>query len=290
MLIRITDGMARAEISTLGAELQSLVMGGRELLWCRDPKFWDGTAMVLFPFIGRCCEDRYLLDGKSYPMGLHGFGWKKEFTVVEQEENRCVLELRDSPDTREIYPFAFALRVGFCLEGGELKVRFTVENQSDAPMPFALGWHPGFQLAGPPENYRVRFGADALEEVKIVTKCMVTGETAPMALEDGCLNLDRKLFTDSARIFRSPGEEAVLEDRAGKVLARVKFPGFANVALWQTLGSGAEFICIEPWLSRPGKFDMVEELGQDDKTVLAPGEKFFREIVVEQGNESKSVV
>ena len=280
MILSITDGMARAEISTLGAELQSLVIGGRELLWCRDPKIWDGTAMVLFPFIGRCCEDRYLLEGKSYPMGLHGFGWKTEFAVAEQNENSCILELTDSADTREVYPFAFRLRVGFCLEKGELTVRFTVENRSDVPMPFALGWHPGFQLAGPPENYRVRFGAEALEEVKIVTKCMVTGETAPMALEAGCLTLDRKLFTDSARVFRAPGEEAQLEDRDGNVLARLRFPGFANVALWQTLGSGAEFICMEPWLSRPGKFDTVEELGQDDKTVLSPGEVFRREITV----------
>ena len=281
MILSITDGMARAEISTLGAELRSLVMGGRELMWCRDPKFWDGSAMVLFPFIGRCCDDRYLLSGKEYPMGLHGFGWKSEFSVVEQKENSCVLELTDSPDTREIYPFAFTLKVGFFLEEGGLTVRFTVENRSDGPMPFALGWHPGFQLAGPPENYRVRFGADALEEVKIVTRCMVTGEIAPMPLEDGCLVLDRKLFTDSARVFRASGETAVVEDKAGNVLARLRFHGFANVTLWQTLGSGAEFICVEPWLSRPGKFDAVEELGQDEKTVLAPGEVFRREIRVQ---------
>jgi len=280
MILSITDGVNRAEISTLGAELRSLVIGGRELLWCRDPKIWDGTAMVLFPFIGRCCEDSYLLEGKQYTMGLHGFGWKSEFTVAEQTQRGCTLELTDSPETRENYPFAFCLRVGFALEEGQLKVSFTVENRSERPMPFALGWHPGFQLEGPPENYRVRFDAPELEEVKIVTKCMVTGETALMALEKGCLTLDRELFTNSARVFRAPGNEAAVEDRAGNTLARVKFPGFANVALWQTLGSGAEFICVEPWLSRPGKFDAVEELGEDDKTVLSPGEVFRREIRV----------
>ena len=280
MMISITDGKARAEISTLGAELRSLVMEGRELLWCRDPKFWDGSAMVLFPFIGRCCQDTYLLGGKAYTMGLHGFGWKSEFTVAEQGENFCVLELTDSPETRENYPFAFCLQVGFALEDGQLTVSFRVENRSEKAMPFALGWHPGFQLAGAPEDYRVRFDAPELEEVKIVTKCLVTGETAPMALEDGCLNLDRKLFADSARVFRGPKETASLEDNRGNVLARIRFPGFTNVTLWQTLGSGAEFICIEPWLTRPGKFDTVEELGEDEKTVLAPGEVFHREIMV----------
>ena len=280
MIISITDGKARAEISTLGAELRSLVMGGRERLWCRDPKFWDGSAMVLFPFIGRCCDDRYLLEGKSYTMGLHGFGWKSEFSVAEQGENFCVLELTDSPETRENYPFAFCLRVGFFLEAEQLKVSFAVENRSEKAMPFALGWHPGFQLAGAPENYRVRFDVPELEEIKIVTRCMVTGEYAPMVLEDGCVVLDRKLFTDSARLFRAPTDTASLEDREGNVLAKLRFPGFSNVALWQTLGSGAEFICIEPWLSRPGKFDTVEELGTDDKTVLAPGEVFTREIMV----------
>ena len=280
MILSITDGGNRAEISTLGAELRSLVIGGRELLWCRDPRIWDGSAMVLFPFIGRCCGDSYTLAGKTYTMGLHGFGWKSEFSVAEQGENRCLLELTDSPETRENYPFAFRLRVGFALENGRLTVSFRVENRSEAPMPFALGWHPGFQLGGAPENYRVRFDAPELEEVKIVTNCLVTGETAPMALSDGCLTLNRELFTDSARVFRAPGDTASVEDAQGNVLARLRFPGFSNVTLWQTLGSGAEFICVEPWLSRPGKFDTVEELGTDDKTVLAPGAVFQREIAV----------
>ena len=278
MILSITDGINKAEISTYGAELRSLVLGGRELLWCRDPKIWDGSAMVLFPFIGRCCNDAYNLEGKTYTMGLHGFGWKSEFAVAEQSKSRCVLELRDSAETRENYPFAFCLRVGFQLEEGELTVSFAVENRSKKAMPFALGWHPGFRLEGPPEHYRVRFGAEELEEIKIVTKCMVTGETAPMALEAGCLNLDRKLFTDSARVFRAPADTASVEDAHGKVLATIRYPGFENVTLWQTLGSGAEFICVEPWLSRPGKFDAVEELGNDDKPVLAPGEILHREI------------
>ena len=280
MLITISDGITQAEISTLGAELRSLRLGGRELLWCRDPKIWDGSAMVLFPFIGRCHGDSYLLNGKPYPMGLHGFGWKKEFVLAEQGRSNCVLELTDSADTREVYPFSFTLQVEFSLEQAQLRIRFTVKNRSSVPMPFALGWHPGFQLEGPPEHYRVRFGARSLEEVKIVTKCMVTGETAPMPLEDGGLVLDRKLFLHSARVFRAPGEEATVEDWEGNVLARLTFPGFANVALWQTLGSGAEFICVDPWLTRPGRFDVAEELGADDKTILAPGEVFRREIFV----------
>lgn len=280
MILSITDGANKAEISTCGAELQSLTVGGRELLWCRDPKLWDGSAMVLFPFIGRCCADTYRLAGNSYTMGLHGFGWKSEFSVAEQSESRCVLELKDCAGTRENYPFAFCLRVGFVLEQGQLTVSFSVENRSDREMPFALGWHPGFQLAGPPEGYRVRFGGEELEEIKIVTKCMVTGETVLLPLKEGCLDLDRKLFTDSARVFRAPADTASLEDMQGNVLARLRFPGFENVTLWQTLGSGAEFICIEPWAGRPGKDDAVEELGEDGKNTLAPGAVFRREITL----------
>ena len=280
MILSITDGKARAEISTLGAELRSLNLGGRELLWQGDPKIWDGRAMVLFPFIGRCCDDRYVLDGKPYTMGLHGFGWKSEFSVAEQTADGCVLELTDSPETRENYPFAFSLRVGFALEDGRLKVSFQVENRSEKPMPFALGWHPGFALEGPPENYRVRFDVPELEEVKIVTRCMVTGELVPMALADGCLNLDRKLFTDSARVFKTAGKQIQLEDARGESLVRLDYPDFGNVALWQTLGSGAEFICIETWMNRPGKCDQVETLGEDDKMILAPGEVFHQELTV----------
>lgn len=289
MLIEITDGIARAEIATLGAELQSFRVWGREQIWQGDPAIWDGRAMVLFPFIGRCCNDSYLYNGRRYTMGLHGFAWKREFRVVERSKSCCVLELTDSPQTRENYPFAFALRVRFALRDGTLRVLFEVHNHSREPMPFALGWHPGFALDGPPEGYQVRFGAPALEEIRVVPKCMVTGERERLPLTDGALELNRELFLSSARVFRAPGSSVRLANRWGQILAELDFPGFQNLTLWQTLGSGAKFICMEPWLGRPGRYDHVEILGRDGKICLPPREVLCREIVLRSGISSSDM-
>lgn len=277
-MIRISDGNNHAEISLLGAELRSLNLGGRELLWKGDPAVWGGTAMVLFPFIGRCCSDSYLYEGKRYTMGLHGFAWKKVFRVVEQTESSCLLELRDDPQTRENYPFSFALQIGFTLREGSLRVRFFVHNRSDKIMPFALGWHPGFALEAGPENYRVAFPENrGAEEVHIVTLCMVTGQETEAALQQGRIPLSREMFLNSARLYRGLGSCAVLENRRGEPLVTMEYPGFPITTLWQTLGSGAEFICIEPWAGRPGKADTVEAL-EEGKISLPPREVFVREV------------
>lgn len=39
---------AKAVIASEGAELKSLVIGGREIMWCGDPAFWGKTSPVLF--------------------------------------------------------------------------------------------------------------------------------------------------------------------------------------------------------------------------------------------------
>lgn len=285
MQIKLTQGPHRAQISTLGAQLQSLALSGREMLWQGDPAIWADHALVLFPFIGRSWEDQYTYRGEIYSMGLHGFAWKKEFGVVQVTPSSCLLELTDDGDTRQCYPFAFRFLVGFSLEEGGLKVTFRVENRSEVPMPFALGWHPGFALAGKPEDFQVHFPkASDPHEIRIVPKCMVTGEEKPFPLMGNALPLSREMFRTSARVFRGLGESVALEDRQGQTILSMDMTGFPVTTLWQTLGSGAEFVCLEAWLGRPGRVEQVEELGRDGKICLAPGGILTREICVSSGD------
>lgn len=285
MQIKLEHRQHRARISTLGAQLESLTLAGREMLWQGDPAIWADHALVLFPFIGRCWEDRYTYRGETYPMGLHGFAWKKEFQLAEVTRSSCLLELTDDGDTRQVYPFAFRFLVGFFLEEGGLRVTFRVENRSEGTMPFALGWHPGFDLEGAPENYQVRFPeASNPREICIVPKCMVTGEEKPLPLAESALSLSRELFQTSARVFRGLGQRAILETRQGQALLAIDMAHFPVTTLWQTLGSGAEFVCLEAWLGRPGQADRVEELGRDGKICLEPGGILTREICVNSGD------
>lgn len=281
MEIILAFGGNRAKIDTLGAQLKSLTLSGREMLWQGDPDIWGDHALVLFPFIGRCRGDGYTHRGKSYPMGLHGFAWKKEFSPVAVEGDRCLLELTEDAATRECYPFAFRFQVGFRLEDGGLEVTFRVENRCRETMPFALGWHPGFRLENSPEQYRLRFpNATEPKEICIHPKCMVTGQEAAVPMDEDIFPLSGDLFQTSARVYRGMGAQVVLETKAGQPLLTLEAAGFPITTLWQTLGSNAKFLCLESWLGRPGHENHVEELADSGKVLLEPGQVLERKIRV----------
>ena len=44
MTTELTTKNAKAVIASEGAELKSLVIGGREIMWCGDPAFWGKTV------------------------------------------------------------------------------------------------------------------------------------------------------------------------------------------------------------------------------------------------------
>ena len=52
MDITLKSGEVSAKIVSKGAELKSLTVGKRELMWSADPAFWGKTSPLLFPMIG----------------------------------------------------------------------------------------------------------------------------------------------------------------------------------------------------------------------------------------------
>jgi hypothetical protein len=52
MLFRLESDLARADVSVRGGELQAWYIGGQNLLWERDPEWWDQSAPILFPIVG----------------------------------------------------------------------------------------------------------------------------------------------------------------------------------------------------------------------------------------------
>jgi galactose mutarotase-like enzyme len=55
MITGIENDLLRVQASSLGAELQSIVLkkDGTEYLWQGDPTYWKGRAYNLFPICGR---------------------------------------------------------------------------------------------------------------------------------------------------------------------------------------------------------------------------------------------
>src|SRR3546814_10618001 len=93
-----------------------------------DPAFWAGHAPLLFPIVGSLNGDRYRVNGREYELCRHGFARHTPFEVIDAGESEARFLLRDSDETRAVYPFAFELELVFRLQGATLYVEATVRN------------------------------------------------------------------------------------------------------------------------------------------------------------------
>jgi len=164
--IELRSGEATARIALRGAELKSWRVREQELIWPGDDKFWPDSAPVLFPVVG-WTRDGIMVDGKRYPLGLHGFARSEDFTLAEQAPDRVRLRLQANERTRALYPFAFRFEIEYILQSNILYVVIDVKNEDTRPMPFACGLHPGFvwPLPGAMGAHVIRF--DAVEGAEV---------------------------------------------------------------------------------------------------------------------------
>ena len=143
----IENGFLQVTVSELGAELQSVkATDGTEFLWQGDSRYWKDRSPVLFPYVGRLTNGRYRLEGREYPMGIHGFAAHSVFQTVKAEPERLELAITDTPETLARYPRRFAFTVVYALAGNTLEVTFRVENRDTGTMYFGLGGHPGIRV------------------------------------------------------------------------------------------------------------------------------------------------
>ena len=258
-----------AVIDDHGAELISLKADEKELMWQADERYWNNSSLILFPFIGRNCNDSYLYQDKTYEIPLHGFALNRDFSVERKEDDSICLILKEDQDSLKIYPFRFTLTIEYRLTDHGLDICFRVTNDSVKTMIYDLGYHPGFTLEEDLNQYSIIFpDAVSVEEIGIVSRCM--------------LKLDPALFTESARIYKGTGDSSILQDRNGHRFVKISYIGFAYRTLWQTLNSDARFLCIEGWSGLPGRYDTVEDIEKvDTKHFLEPDQSDLFKVVIE---------
>jgi galactose mutarotase-like enzyme len=167
--IEIASGESSARIALRGAELKSWRVGEGELIWPGDGQYWADSAPILFPVVG-WTRDGVVVDGRRYPLGLHGFARGEDFTLVEHAGNRARLRLTANEATRALYPFNFILDIDYHIETNQLKIILHVRNEDSATLAFAWGLHPGFvwPLPGARGPHVVRFDAAERAEVPVI--------------------------------------------------------------------------------------------------------------------------
>ncbi len=272
--MKLNNGIIGIEINAHGAELKSAIKNGTEYMWCADEKYWARTSPVLFPIVGGLRDKKYIVDGKEYPMGQHGFARDSEFELEEATENSATFVLGSNSETLEKYPFEFVLKIKYTLINSSIKVEWTVQNKNERTMSFSIGAHPAFNLKDG-ENY-FKFDNEDDLVYNLIDKSGLYAKNPQYILKnDGYVKIENSMFDNDALIIENrQAKEVSLCDKNKKPYVTVKFdtPLFG---LWSPVGKNAPFVCIEPWYGRCDRSDFEGEMSERDYIINLPaGEKF----------------
>ncbi|TCL67380.1 galactose mutarotase-like enzyme [Hydrogenispora ethanolica] len=255
----IQNQSLKITVKSMGAELSSLRTAADdfEYLWQPDPQYWSRQSPLLFPIVGRVEDDRYVLDGREYPLENHGFAKDSLFELIEERADRLVYQLRSDERTLEKYPYHFQLQVSYRLDGSELIIGYAVKNTDARTLWFSIGAHPAFRCPlGPEEtmnDYRLEFAEPERVERHFLKNNLFTGATALCLDGEKTLPLSYELFQDGALVFKDLRSKRVTlrSDRNPRSIS-VAFEGFPFLGIWSPPGP---FVCIEPWYGVHGTKD-----------------------------------
>lgn len=245
-MVTIRNSEVSVSIAEKGAEIQSIVRDGVEYMWSRNPEFWAGCAPIMFPICGGLRNGSYELDGTSYEMPKHGFARFMEYEVESKSETAVTFVIHDCEESRKFYPYAFAFRVIYELDGASLKVTYDAENLDNKVMYCTFGGHEAYACPEGIEAYEIEFAERETLYAYALNGDLLTDYTKLMVNNSNVLPLDDRHFVLDALVFRDVKSNSVtLKSKVGRRRVRVDFDGFDYLVLWHK--HTAPYICIEPW-------------------------------------------
>lgn len=248
MDITLKNGEVSAKIISKGAELKSLVVGGRELMWSADPAFWGKTSPLLFPMIGTLKDGKTIINGAEYKISKHGFARDLELTPEDFNGNSAMFSLRQSDYTKAMYPFNFTFTVRYTLKADGMTVTYRVHNDSNTDMPFCIGAHPAFATPGDMTDYRLQFlkpETAAVPNYNLATGLHEEHNRRELMKDSTELQLSHEMFYEDVCYFDKINSRQVELLNKDNIGVRVDFPDFTSLGVWQA--KDAPFLCIEPW-------------------------------------------
>ena len=279
-MITIRNDILTVKIAKRGAEVKSIVKDGIEYIYPTEPTIWTKSAPVLFPITGSVKNDTYTHGGKTYHIEKHGFAQVLTYEVEVCEGSRAVFLLRESEETLAQYPFAFAFRVIYELEGASLKTTYSVTNHSDEVMYFSVGAHEGYYTPEGIEDYDIHFDTPVTLDHTHLYGPLVTELRTRILTEGTVLPMYEKFFVSDALVFESiPVHTVTLRNRKNGKAVRVDFPFAKNLLLWHM--PSAPYLCIEPWAGLPDRVGAGSEISEkEDILSLAPNAEYRGEHTV----------
>lgn len=271
-----------------GAVLHSIVKDDAEYLWQGDAKYWARRDANLFPYVGRLTDGKYLLDGKEYPMTIHGFCIGTDFAVTQKTDTAIRFTLTDSGKTYTMFPFHFAFHVDYRLEENTIVKTCLVENKDTREMYFGIGGHPGFNVPingeGEFTDWQLVFSAPC-DPVRIdldQTNYRLAGTQAPYPIASGTtIPLTHPLFDLDAVVLANCARTVSICSPLSARSVTVSYPHMPFLGLWHAPRTDAPYVCIEPWVSLPSHSEYVEDLSKQEHLIHLPaGETYRNEMTI----------
>lgn len=269
MIVTLKNNAFTAQIDSMGAQLISLRdKDGKEYIWQRDPAYWQNCSPLLFPTVGNCRDGKTVIEGEVYEIPKHGFCKVTDFAVEQPAEDIAVFSIRDSEETKKMYPYAFRLSLTYTLKEDGLHMDYLVENLDSRSIHYELGAHPGFNC---PLCEGERFEDYVLEFEKEETADSMVYDAGhlqfdvnhrkPMLNHSRILPLSHGLFVDDAIFFdKIVSRKVTLKNPVTGKGVEVDYRDFETVAFWTAMPSKGPFLCVEPWNGSAIRSDEDDEL------------------------------
>lgn len=252
--IKLSNGTLTVTVSTMGAEMQSIVKNGREILWNGDAAFWSGRAPVLFPICGGLRDDKFVFEGKEYSIPKHGYARKTEFALEKASDTSATFLLKSDEAAEKKLPFPNELRITYTLDGNSISVRYDVTNTGKGTMYFSIGSHEGYACPEGIEEYSVVFEKEEALEATVLDGNLLEHKANPLPMKGAELPLNYDFFAIDALVLADiKSRKATLLHRPTGRKVTVEFPDRDFLFLWTK--PGAPYLCIEPWAGLPDYVD-----------------------------------
>ena len=271
----LSNSVIKAEFSTKGAELLSVIKDGKEKIWIGDPGVWAGRAPILFPICGGLKDDKYIYENQEYTLQKHGYIRFEEFEVESQSDTRLVFLHRYNDETLEHFPFRYEFRVIYTLENSTLTVEYNVKNLGDSCMYYSVGAHEGYYCPEGIEQYSIVFDKPEDLDRSFLTGNLLEYETVNIGKNVCELPLKYEYFAVDALVFLNiKSRKVLLKNRKTGEKIALEFEGHDFLLFWSK--PGAKYLCMEPWCGCPdfigsdydfkNKKGIIKLLGKEEKT------------------------
>ena len=270
-----------ATISTAGAALKRLIVGGTDLITITTGHELNPYAdgLVMAPWANRIDGGRWTLDGQELQLeindpsmnnAIHGLVSQSMFEIANQTESIVTLSTLIQPTAG--YPFNVEISVTYEVTSDGIDVKHYAKNLSDKAAPFVVGAHPYLQISGTPtEELEIKSSVrtvDLVNERKIpIGKQDISGsefditdwrELSTCNFDHGFSNLVRDSNGRAHHLLRSPsGEVLDIWQSAEMKYAFIFTPDFYTNNADRTPRTA---IAIEPQTGPANAFNSKEDL------------------------------